>query len=248
MKLKGMLVSVGPYLSPIATDLNPFYSAWIVMTKTIAKFIPDKTTSKTIPVDSTQVAVVDDQPGQGVKLMLPTVTIIKTLTSPLTPEQSIAKAPAVGRQLGYQYLVTGAQAFDSPTYTDQLTAAQNATANDMTLLPAVPAVNDAYYFGFSSPFHRVWLNIGTNGAGNWTTTEEYWNGAAWAPCVIVTDKISSFIGGVGMQYLEQTPQLDWAVNAVNGVTLYWIRFRVSAFVSVTTAPKGTQAWVEILHP
>ncbi|MFA5187491.1 MAG: hypothetical protein WC551_13510, partial [Patescibacteria group bacterium] len=101
--------------------------------------------------------------------------------------------------------------------------------------------------GAGYKWERLWLNIGTSGAGNWTTTEEYWNGA-WAGCTIVEDTISSFIGGPGLCVFRHTPQVDWApcLDRAGGLYRYWIRFRVSNFVALVTQPKGTQAWIENL--
>jgi len=141
--------------------------------------------------------------------------------------------------------VTGAVADDGGATTDETTEATNATANDMTLLPAVPAVNDAYYFGGDATFEGVDLNIGTAGAGVWTITWEYWNGAAWTALSGVKDNTDGFTAAAGPHSVTFTVPSDWATTTVGGIaTKYWVRGRVSAYTSITTQPKGTQTWTE----
>jgi len=135
----------------------------------------------------------------------------------------------------------GAVADDGGVQTDETTAANDSTANDMTLLPATPALDDAYYFGCSTPKDFLRINIGTAGEGTWTITWEYWNGA-WTALSGVTDGTSGFTAAAGNHDVTYTFPTDWAETAVNGITSYWIRARVSAYTSVTTQPLGTQAW------
>lgn len=143
--------------------------------------------------------------------------------------------------------LTSAQYYDAPAYTDQTTEANNTTANDMTLLPAVPATNDAYYFGHAYKFTRLWLNIGTAGAGTWTITWEFWNGSSWAALTNVRDDTSGFKPATtGWKMVQFSIPTNWATTAVNGVTTYWIRARVSAYTSITTRPLGTQARISTL--
>ena len=139
--------------------------------------------------------------------------------------------------------VSGAVAMDGAVATDETTEANSAAANDMTVLPAVPAVNDAYYFGAAYTFDGITLNIGTQGAGSWTITWEYYNGSAWAALVGVTDDTTGFTAAAGSHNVVFTRPADWATVAVGGLTHYWIRARVSVYASVTTQPLGTQAWI-----
>ncbi len=145
-------------------------------------------------------------------------------------------------------VLLGAIADDGGVQTDETAAANNAAANDMTLLPAAPAVNDAYYFGAYGVFDKLNLNIGTQGAGDWTITWEYSNNAGgWTALTasIYTDTIDHFRGAAGIKTIEfNEPISTWARQAVNGITAFWIRARVSAFVNIVTQPLGTQAWIE----
>ena len=144
---------------------------------------------------------------------------------------------------------TGAVAFDAAVETDEIAAAINSTANDMTLTPAVPAVNDAYYFGYTTPWTCLRLNIGTQGVGTWTVVWEYYkSGATWASLSDVVDGTTSFKAAAGNHDVLWTKPSDWIVKTIQGDSLYWVRARVSAYTSITTQPKGTQCWVgDIYH-
>jgi len=146
----------------------------------------------------------------------------------------------VGR--GGPFSVDGAVADDGGVQTDQTDAAIASTVNGMTLLPAVPAVNDAYYFGKKFMFDKLTVTIGTQGAGTWTITWEYWNGA-WVALSGVTDGTTGFKAAVGDRDVTFTIPNDWIDCEVKARNLYWIRARVSAYTSVTTQPKGSGAKV-----
>ena len=137
----------------------------------------------------------------------------------------------------------GAVADDGGSQTDETDEANDTSANDMVLLPATPAVNDAYYFGSGLTFNILTVNIGTAGAGTWTITWEYWNGSAWAACVDISDGTTGFTAAAGNHNVTHTPQSNWAKTTINTVEAYWARARVSAYTSITTQPKGTQSWV-----
>jgi len=139
--------------------------------------------------------------------------------------------------------LTGALFWNGSTYTNETTAANNSTANDMTLLRSSPAVNDAYYFGGKEPFYKLRINIGTAGSGTWTITWEYYNGSTWSAIPDVNDPTNGFRNGTGNKDITFSPPSNWASTSINGVPAYWIRARVSSFTSITTQPKGTQAWV-----
>jgi len=151
--------------------------------------------------------------------------------------------PSIAEQLAVRYPVGGAVADNGGVQTDETVAANNATANDMTLLPAIPAVNDAYYFGYPVVWDWLRLNIGTAGAGVWTIVWEYWNGINWMELPDIQDGTSHF-GNAGINEVIFTRPGDWATTDAGGITsLYWIRARVSAYTSIATQPLGTQAWI-----
>ena len=145
--------------------------------------------------------------------------------------------------------VEGAVAFKSPNYTDEIVAATNATPNDMTLLPTGAGIGDGYYFGASHKFTHLKILSSTAGVGNWTVTWQYWNGAAWVniPAGDVEDDSAGFMRS-GQRYVFITPPADWDLTQVPpaiGANLYWVRGILTAFVSMTTQPKGDRSWVNV---
>jgi hypothetical protein len=155
------------------------------------------------------------------------------------PAPSVLGKAAIGAPL------SGAVADDSSVQTDETVEANNDTANDMTLLPVTPAVDDAYYFGKSSLWDWLELRMGTAGIGTWDIAWEYWNGATWAPLVDVIDNTSGFrVTGTRLVSFARPP--DWGQTIVGGIAgLYWIRARVSAYTSIVTQPTGTRAFTWI---
>ena len=156
--------------------------------------------------------------------------------------------PTISKGLATRYAVGGAVADDGGVQTNETGAANNAATNDMTLLPAVPAVDDAYYFGYSALWDYLRLRVDTPGAGTWSVVWEYWNGAAWVSLTGVSDPTGGFRPpAIGEYEIAFTRPADWATTTVLAMTLFWIRARVSAYTSITTQPKGTQAWTWVKH-
>jgi hypothetical protein len=152
----------------------------------------------------------------------------------------------VGR--GGPFDLTTALADDGGTRTNETEASKNSTANDMTLLPAVPAVNDAYYFGGSIKFDKLTIVIGTQGAGTWTIAWEFWDGDSWEAVSGLSDGTNGFKATAGSHDVTYTMPTNWADceiidsdGSVSGPNGYYLRARVSAYTSVTTQPKGTSA-------
>jgi len=137
--------------------------------------------------------------------------------------------------------VDGAIAADAAVFTNETNEANEATINDITLTPAVPAVADAYYFGYRFPFTGLTLKYTTAGAGT-TVVWEYYNGAAWVVLPGITDPSTSFTVAAATFNITWTRPKSWAQNAINGVTLFWIRARVTVAGAQAT---GDQAWI---HP
>lgn len=135
-----------------------------------------------------------------------------------------------------------AKADDGGVFTTETTEAQDDTVNDMTLLPAVPVQEDAYYFGSEGVFGGVLIDIGTQGDGTWTIVWEYWDGDSWET-LGASDETVGFTAATGRKVVTWAIPSDWATTSVDSVAKYWARARVSAFSSVTTQPKGTRAWV-----
>ncbi|AGG07370.1 hypothetical protein C1O63_1558 [Dehalococcoides mccartyi] len=132
---------------------------------------------------------------------------------------------------------------DSPLIdTDETTQANNATANDIHLLPSPGAVGDGFYFGLNNPFDRVVVNIGTAGVGTWTITWKYYNGVTWTALTIKTDETSHFRTS-GLKGCHWVRPLDWTATLIAGMNLYWVKSEITAYTSMTTQPLGNQAWL-----
>ena len=134
-------------------------------------------------------------------------------------------------------------ALDSASYTDETTEAGDLTTDDMTLAPSVPEANDAYYFGASKQFNEFAIEVSTSAStSDWTNVMEYWNGTAWTAVTSLTDNSSTYENAAGIYHLYWTAPTDWATTTVNSQgPYYYIRYRVSAFVSITAQPLCRQA-------
>ena len=133
-----------------------------------------------------------------------------------------------------------ARALDGAVYTNQDAAAANATANDMTLLPAIEEVNDAYHFRATGKFCGVLLNVGTAGVGS-AITWEYYTGASSVATLTISDQSAGFTAS-GLVLITFDPPSNWVSNTIDGHTGCGIRARCST-ASFTTQPLGTQAWL-----
>ena len=136
------------------------------------------------------------------------------------------------------------QADDGTVFTNETTPFNEATADDVEVLPAVPAVGDACYFGHAtSQFQRIDLNETTQGDGTWTIVWEYYNGSAWAALSGVTDGTTGFTAATGWVSVTYTLPTDWAKVTINTVEAYYIRARVSVYSAVVTAPQVGQGYI-----
>lgn len=141
--------------------------------------------------------------------------------------------------------VEGAVADDGASLTDETANANSAATDDMTLLPAEPAVGDAYDFGFAVPANRLRLKIHTPGEGTWTIVWKYWDGSAWSNLSGVTDGTEAFKAAAGDHDVVFTQPVDWAESTIETITSYWIRAEVTAYTDISVQPKGSQAWVDV---
>jgi len=138
---------------------------------------------------------------------------------------------------------TVGQAFadDGGSFTDETGEANEATQNDITLLPAAEAIGDAYYWGYRLPYGRLRLKVGTAGVGT-AVVFEYYNGSAWATIPGLTDGTSGLTAAAGTYNIDFTPPADWARTTINNHEAFYLRIRCSV-ASFTTQPLGDQAWI-----
>ena len=236
-----------PTWAPAAGQLKYYFPVLISGSAAQAKVAANRTKLIIAPVAGINIEALDNQLALNITRLDRGVTLAKALTCGLTPNQLVAKNGRYRVEAGLQMLVDGAIADDGGMQTDQTTAAREGTANDMTLLPALPAVDDAYYLGANYRASTFWINIGTAGVGNWTTLVEYYNSDTgnWSTTVDEYDNTNQFMAS-GLHYIKHTPQPNWALTTIQGKNLFWVRIRVTAYNNITIQPKGTQAWFEVL--
>jgi energy-coupling factor transporter ATP-binding protein EcfA2 len=131
--------------------------------------------------------------------------------------------------------------------TDETSEANNAAANDMTLLPSDGAINDYYSLGDASKFDAICVNVGTPGA-DYTLAYEYSRGGgAWATLLVVHDSIGEW-KNAGRGWLTFSRPADWATDTIAGITgMYWIRAKATSVGVGFVQPLGTQSWI-LVYP
>ena len=137
--------------------------------------------------------------------------------------------------------VTAAVADDGGAFTDYTTEANEATADDVVILPAAPAENDAFYVGYTYRFTKIQVNtstVATDGAVTW----EYYNGA-WTALTAVVDNTDSF-QTTGLQTVAFTLPWDWTTTTINSQgPYYYVRARVST--AGTSTALGQQCLIGV---
>lgn len=118
----------------------------------------------------------------------------------------------------------------------------------------VPQVGDLTYYGMGG---GMWSNFthtlsNANGA-TFTGTLEYWNGSVWTSLVGATETftntttgttgtigLGSLPTGTGLLQLTWTAssQTNWTLTTINGVSAYWVRWRITANTSGFATQSG----------
>jgi hypothetical protein len=230
--------------APGGTYYERFFPVSIDLSHKEGKVTPDAVKQIIAAMATSHVETYLDAPGDFVKRLTPTIELSKQ-AGKVTPDHTHGETPVIESSYSLKIPVGGAVADDGGVQMDETTEGQNDTQNDMTLLPATPAVDDAYYLGDDKQFDAGWLDIGTQGDGVWVIAWEYWNGSNWVALADVVDNTNSLTAIVGWHDVSFTRPGDWALTTIQGMSLYWIRARVSSFTSIITQPLGNQALVEI---
>src|SRR6266446_4721488 len=111
-------------------------------------------------------------------------------------------------------------------FTDITATANSASTNDVII---TGAVGDILYFGMSAnKFDSLYIIFlgGTSPVGG-VRIWEYWNGAAWTTLTISAASGDLNITSFPLSLLTWTPPSDWVTNAINSVTNYWVRARIT---------------------
>lgn len=126
---------------------------------------------------------------------------------------------------------------DGGSFTDETEDAKSDVSDSVDILPAVPAVADAAYFGDEETgFQTLDINVTTAAADVTTIVWEYYNGS-WTSLAGISDGTTGF-STTGTNTVSWMLPTDWAATAINGVTAFWVRARVSAIGASPTGPKG----------
>lgn len=165
------------------------------------------------------------------------VNVTGTIAATYTPSFSLTE----GLPGGDLVAVAAALSDDGGAFTNETTDANSAGAGDVTLTPAVPVVNDAFYVAATAPFDRARFNVSAAGT-NYTVAWEYHNGSAWVALSNVTDQTNAFkTTGAALDVTWDVPA-DWRSISVNSVGPYfYVRARV-ATIGAPTGATGTQIW------
>lgn len=114
----------------------------------------------------------------------------------------------------------------------------NTEMGDVEPFPTVPAVGDGLYVGNASQFDTVRLWVNQQGLGSFTITAKYYNGSTWIalPLLGSGDQIFSYRRS-GYRWLSFIKPIDWVMFTVDGNPLYWVKFEVTAYSSLTQMPR-----------
>ena len=132
---------------------------------------------------------------------------------------------------------------DGGVFTDDSTDVNDAGANDVAILPAVPVVNDAFLFGFDNTVSGMRLNIGTAAVydEDVVITWYYSTGAGTWSVLTVTDATTGFTVA-GTQNVTWTAPAGWATATYALLTKFWVKAKLTTNGVWTTVPVGTQFW------
>jgi hypothetical protein len=139
-----------------------------------------------------------------------------------------------------------AVSFLGGTYTDETTAANNDTTNDMTLTSASPVSSDVYYFGSKFQFGSLDLLVSTVGS-TFTVLWEYYGSGGWTSLSGVIDKTNHY-RNLGLNRVSWTWPSDWAQEEIGTTTKYGPYYWVRANLQTTggTQAKGQRAWINAI--
>ena len=124
---------------------------------------------------------------------------------------------------------------DGGLYVDETAAAADATADDVEIVGATLAADDAIYFGNATEFDSIDITITTQ--GDYTDpvwAYEYWDGSAWTAVADLVDGTTAFEAAVGIVNVAFTRPTDWAQNTVDSVLGFWVRASVTSITATTT--------------
>ena len=167
--------------------------------------------------------------------------------NPIAPPALAIPMPtvAVATGIASPSAVEGAVAHDDDGVdTDQTAAANEDTADDMTLLQADGSPADWYALGDGAEFDGIVLEISTVGADITLDTFEYSKGGgAWDSLAPYMNQLANYTG-LGKKWFMFTRPGDWAVDTYAAIAdKYWIKLKSSATGGGYVQPLGKRAWI-----
>ena len=153
------------------------------------------------------------------------------------PASNIRPTYAVLDDANVPELLRAALLDDGGVFTDYTDAANNVATGDFPLLPALPVVGDAFYFGATFPINALSLRIDTAADGVFTLAWETWDGVAWVTPTTVQDG-SVGLTASGVVRVNIGLPAEQVATTANGTLAFWVRARVTAFTSLATQPLG----------
>lgn len=190
-----------------------------------------------IPQPTISLVVAEDHSGGGHTATPPALSIpVPTISVPTLAATSVN---AVGGAVAHD---------DDGVDTDETTEANNATANDMTLLQPDGAAADWYALGYASKHDGVVINVGTAGADITLDTLQYSKGSGvWGTLTPILNQLNNWETTGKVWFTFERPA-DWATDTVGGIAnMYWIKIKASTVGGGYLQPKGTQAWI-LVYP
>ncbi|MEW5759524.1 MAG: hypothetical protein AB1779_02015, partial [Candidatus Thermoplasmatota archaeon] len=128
------------------------------------------------------------------------------------------------------------------TYTTYTAAANDDVANDFSITGTGTTLENTSYYGMNYQFKELIINVGTAGAGGVVAWEYYSSDAIWVDLEGLagfSDGTVDFTAAAGTYTVAIPIPSNWTTTAVDTVTAYWVRARVTTLY--TTAAVGTQA-------
>lgn len=136
---------------------------------------------------------------------------------------------------------TGVVGTTAGVNTAALSAGSLAQNNKLTTTPTLTTVANqvAFYFGCTfATFDRLILGIETAKTGTWSGAWEIMTGAATFIGISTTSEFRSGAEGTEFDTIRRLGQIvltgstaAWTLQAVGGVTAYWLRYRITSFTS-----------------
>ncbi|UCE38522.1 MAG: lamin tail domain-containing protein [Thermoplasmata archaeon] len=115
----------------------------------------------------------------------------------------------------------------------------------ISMLPPLPAIDDACVFGRPAQFDGILVDMNILGTADGSITWEYWNGVAWLP-LAVTDNTNEF--SINWQTISWTPPGDWTAGSGGSLppsasNFYYVRARFTIIPTTVADLDYINFWV-----